>query len=430
MSSGASVFNVEGTQLIAGLFWQPLSEANNGDKQKEIKSLAKELKFDIYVLRKTTINCVGFSNLSDTVKHGCLSIAAIVSKTMEVEFNSQDFIFVCGLENGQWLYIAQRDGLILPDGDKVFASEDEARSRLLEDLSLGTWGLTVCPSIWGISKSTERDLISMLPRNSKGKIDANKWSRLKNVDSTKEIARHKGKIIIALLLIAGTAFGFKTYKSFKQNQEMQAADAAAKEMMALQNQTSISVHPWKSIPVASELLRSCTDAVSRVRLFPGNWELISANCSSGNLVVTWKPIGDSGWIDHLKAIHPDAVISLDDSLASITKPLGEMQVGTDESIQPQNERLVEMYSAAQRYGFKFKVMPSAAPVAVKPLPGQENTPEPPKEWNEIFWKADEIGLPSIVLAGLSGNGFRMTGMSAKWRDGKFIWSMEGNQYVK
>jgi len=407
-----------------------LSESTNGDKQKEIKSLAKELNFDIYVLRRTTINCVGFSNLSDTVKHGCLSIAAIVSKTMEVELNSQDFIFVCGLDNGQWLYIAQRDGLILPDGDKVFSSEDEARSRLLEDLSLGTWSLTVCPSIWGISKSIERDLLSILPRNSKGKIDANKWSRLKNVDSTKEIARHKGKIILALLIIASAGFGFKTYQNFKHKQEMQAAEAAAKEMMALQNQKSVTEHPWKTIPVASELLRACTDAIASVRLFPGNWQLISANCNAGNLVVTWKPIGDSGWIDHLKAIHPDAVISLDGSLASITKPLGEMQIGSDEPIQLQNERLVEMYSTAQRYGFKFKVMPSVAPVAVKPLPGQENTPVPQKDWNEVNWKADDIGLPSIVLAGLSGNGFRMTGMKAKWQDGKFIWSMEGNQYVK
>lgn len=428
MSSGAYVFNAEGIQFVAGLFWQPLSEAANGEKQKEIKNLAKELTLELYVLRHSTIDCVGFTNPSETVKHGFSSAAAVVSKTLEIELGAKDFIVVTQLESGHWFYVAQRDGLILPDGDKVFASEDEARSRLLEDLSLGDWSLTIAPAIWGVSKSTERDFISMIPRNNKGKVTSHKWWKLKNVDSNKEIARHKGKILLALIVFAGLGFGVHTYKTFVQNKEMQEAEAAAKAMMAQQNQLSIVVHPWKNLPVASVMLDSCNKSLEGVRLFPGNWELTSVNCSNGNLTVAWKPKGSTGWISHLKEIHPNAMISLDGSIASIVKSLGEMQVGSDEPIQVENERLVEMYSAAQRYGFKFSVTPVVA--SAPPLPGQENAPVPQKDWNEINWKAEGIELPSIVLAGLSGNGFRMTGMSATFQNGKFIWAMEGNQYVK
>lgn len=428
MTTGAHVFNVEGIQFVAGLFWQPLSESNSGEKQKEIKALSKELKLELYVLRNTSIDCVGFTNPSDAVKHGHSSAAAVVSKSLEIELGAKDFIFVTQLEDGNWLYVAQRDGLILPDGDKIYSSEDEARSRLLEDSSLGDWALTISPAIWGVSKSIERDFISMIPRNAKGKIKTHKWWKLKNVDSSKELARHKGKIILCLIALAALGFGFKAYKSYLHDKEMRDADAAAREMMAMQNRQNEVVHPWKNLPVASELLASCTEALEGVRLFPGNWELTSANCNNGNLTVTWKPRGSTGWIQHLKAVHPNAMISLDGSLASITKPLAEMQVGSDEQIQPENERLIEMYSAAQRYGFKFTVAPAAP--AAPALPGQEDAPVAQKDWNEITWKAEGIELPSVVLAGLSGNGFRMTGMSATWQNGKFIWTMEGNQYVK
>jgi hypothetical protein len=428
MTTQPHVFSVDGVQFAAGLFWQPLSEASNGEKQKEIKSLAKELKFSLFVLRNTSIECVGFANPSDEIKFGVSSAAAVVSKTLEVEMEAKDFIFVTQLETGRWIYIAQRDGLILPDGDKVFNSEDEARSRLLEDKSVVNWSLIIAPQIWGISKSIERDFGSMIPRTSKGKIKVHKWWRLKNIDSNKELARHKWTIIIGLAAVTALGLGIKEYKAYKYAKEMQEADAAAKAMMAAQNQQIVVVHPWKNMPVASEFLNSCTKALEGVRLFPGNWSLTSATCNNGNLTISWKPNGTNGWIDHLRAIHPNAMISMDGSLASVTKPLSEMQVGSDEDIQIENERLVQMYSAAQRYGFKFTVAPPAPVVAA--LPGQENVGVQPKDWNEITWKAEGIQLPATVLTGLSGNGFRLTAMSANWQNGQFIWTMEGIQYVK
>jgi len=421
------VFSIENTQFVAGLFWQPLAESANSEKQKEIKALAKQLEFELYVLRNTQNDCVGFANPSEEVKHGQASSAAIVSKTMGEEFDAQDFIFVTQLPDDKWIYVAQRDGLILPDGDVIFDSEDAARSRLLEDTSIGDWSYVIAPAIWGIKKSTERTFDSMLPRNKKNKLEVHKWWRLTNVDSNKELARHKGKFIIGLLLIAAAFGGLKFYKEYKLKKDMEAALALQQQMDA-QNKPIVIEHPWKTIPVASDVWEGCMSALSGVQLFPGNWTLTAANCANGMLTVTWKPQA-KGWIEHLRAVHPQAVISLDGSMASISIPLATMQSGYDETVSQENLRLIEMYSAAQRYGFKFTVAPAATPAPA--LPGQEvANAAPPKDWKDINWKAEGITLPEIVLAGLDGDGFRMNSMNATWQNGKFTWTMEGTQYVK
>lgn len=423
----ASVFSIDGIQFVSGLFWQPLSETNSGDKQKEIKALAKELTFDLFVVRNTPFDCVGFANPKGEVKHGQVSAAAVVSKALELELKAENFIFVTHLPDGRWLYVAQRDGQILPDGDLIFNSEDAAKTRLLEDFSAGDWALVIAPEIWSVRKSSERSFESLLPRDKKDRVEIHKWWRLTHVDSSKELARHKGKMFVVIALLVAAGVGYKFYKDYKTKKEMEAAAIAAQQMIDAQGNILPPDHPWKSIPVATEVLRACMNTVSNVKLFPGNWELVAANCSNGTLTVTWKP-KDKGWIAHLKEIHPNAVISPDGSVASINLPMGDIQAGTDEDINQENQRLIEMYSAAQRFGFKFTVAPGqeAAPA----LPGQEGAVPPPPDWKEINWKADGITLPESVLAGLGGNGFRMKVMNATWQNGQFIWTMEGTQYVK
>jgi len=423
----ASVFSIDGIQFVSGLFWQPLSESNSGDKQKEIKSLAKELTFDLYVVRNTPFDCVGFANPKGEVKHGQVSAAAVVSKALELELKADNFIFVTHLPDGRWLYVAQRDGQILPDGDLIFNSEDGAKTRLLEDFSAGDWALVIAPEIWSVRKSSERSFESLLPRDKKGRIEIHKWWRLTNVDSSKELARHKGKLILVVVLLAMAGAGFKFYQDYKTKKEMEAAAIAAQQMIDAQGNAIPIEHPWKTIPVANDVLEACMNAVSSVTLFPGNWDLVAANCSNGLLTVTWKP-QEKGWIEHLKTIHPNAVISTDGSVASINVPLGDLKTGVDEVVSEENQRLIEMYSAAQRFGFKFTISQGQAPAPA--LPGQEGVVPPPPDWKEINWKADGITLPESVLAGLGGNGFRMKVMNATWQNGQFIWTMEGTQYVK
>lgn len=425
------LFTIDGSTFALGLFWQPLSGVTVPERNKEVRSLAHELSFDIAIVRNSLVHCVGFAKSSQALKIGVFSAAAVVSKTLEVEQKARDFIFVSPLPDGRWAYVAQRDGVILPDGDQAFGSEDAARARLLEHMSLGDWPLVIAPSIWGVQGATERSFEDILPRRKNGKPKHHKWWRLVPVDRGRAaFLAHSGKIALVAAVGAAILGGGIYYKKLKDEREMRLAAEAAAAAAAMQLNASgqaIPVNPWKSQPLAGDMVRACLSAVSAQRMFPGNWNLSVIECANGHLSVSWTPrVG--GWIKHLKEVEPGAVIAMDGSTASVSIPLAAMDTGHDEPAPNEKARMIEMYSAAQSYGVALGLAPST-PVMAPVLPGQD-APAPQVLWQEITWIVDSVSMPSVVLAALDGPGFRMKAMRAKWIDGRFVWTMEGTQYVQ
>lgn len=424
------LFVVDGAPFVLGLFWQPLSGATLADRGKEIRSLARELSFSMAVIRNSAMPCVGFANASQALKAGTFSAAAVVSKTLEVEEKARDFIFAAALPDGQWVYIAQRDGVILPDGDQAFSSEDAARARLLEHMSIGDWPLVIAPAIWGLGGSIERDFAGMIPRRKNKKIKVHKWWALMPVDRRRAaVSMHAGKAVIAAALAAAVIGGGLYYKHWKDARDARIAAEAAAAAVALDasGRPLPPEVPWKSQPLAKDMLRACLAALSTQRVFPGNWNVNSVECTNGNLVVSWTP-REGGWIKHLKEVEPGAVIAMDGSTASVSVALPDLHVGYDEPAPTQNGRLVAMYSTAQAYGVSFSITPAQS-VSAPALPGQEVAVQPAL-WQEVEWLADGVSLPDAVLAALDGPGFRMKAMRAQWMNGRFIWTMEGTQYVQ
>lgn len=419
-------FNIEGQTFVAGLFWQPLAAANNSERAKEVKALAKEMNFDLYIVKGTSAYCVGFGNSEKGIKTGTLSAAAVISKSIEEQHGIREFIFTCQLPDGNWIYLSQRDGVILPDGDEVYASEDAARAKLLQDSSVGDWAYIVAPAMWGISNSNEGDFVSLIPRKSNGKIEIHKWWKLSPVSSGAAITANIGKIAVGAIILGSLFGGYKFYKDWQHKKQMEEAARLAALEIDAQGKIQPPEHPWKKQPLASEMLASCMAALEQVRLFPGNWELTAVNCNGNAMTVAWQP-RKGGWIEHLKSVEPNVIVALDGSTASLTIPLPTLQTGIDEPVATQNDRLTAMYSAAQRYGVAFTATP--APPAPQPLPGQEGQVIQ-KDWTEIGWRAESVTLPHIVLTALEGNGFRMSAINGTWANGKFNWTMEGTQYVQ
>lgn len=427
MASEPHVFAVDGASFVLGLFWQPLSGVTPSERSKEVRALATELSFDLSVIRSASMHCSGFAKSSQVLRPGTFSAAACVSKTLEVEEQVRDFIFVSPLPSGFWMYVAQRDGAILPDGDMAFASEDGARARLLEHMSLGDWPKVIAPAIWGVRGATERTFEDILPKGRNGKIKIHKWWRLVWVNRRRAaVSLHAGKFLIAGVLIAATAGGGVFYKKWKAEKDAAAAAAAAIQL----DEAGVPLppeHPWKSQPQARDFLVACMGVLSSQRLFPGNWDVSNVECREGNLVVSWVP-RFGGWIKHLKEIHPTAMVAMDGSAASVSAALPQLPVGQDEPAPIENDRLVAMYSTAQAYGVPFTAA-AAASVDAPALPGQEVTASI-QDWKEIGWRAEGVSFPEAVLAALDGPGFRMSALSAKWQNGKFVWTMEGIQYVR
>lgn len=412
--------------FVSGLFWQPLS-GSPSDRSKETKRLAVELKFDLAVWRTTTAPQVGLGSTSDGVKQGLLSAAAMISKTLEIESGVRDFLCATEVPGGRWLYVAQREGVILPDGDMI-GGEDGIRSRLLNDLSLGEWSLVYAPEHWGVQSSIEREFADFLPKKS-GKNDYKKWWAMRPVDRWSSLRSNPRKIvapaIILALLVGGGMYAYKTWQNKK------AAEAARiAEMQAAANGTPIRPieHPWKNQPSARAYLKSCMTAMGQVKsLWPGNWTPQTVTCANGSLTVQWKR-QEYGWIKHLREVEPTAILTADGEAASLSIPL-TLANGTDESVPKESERALSMYGVAQEYRFAVTLAGATAPIA---MPGQENAKQTPvQDWRELKWTASNITLPpDVVLAALDGNGFRLSQAQAVFKSGIITWNMEGTQYVQ
>ena len=422
MENEAQVFDINGVKFALGLFWQPLGGSASAERKKEIRALAEELSYDLVVIRHGSTHCAGFAK-TKKISYGTFSAAAIVSKSLELEYQAKEFIFVAPLGDGRWMYFAQRDGVILPDGDMCFASEDAARSQLMEHMNIGEWANIFAPAVWGVKGAIDKSFSELVPRKRNGRIKSHGWWRLLPVQRSKAaISMYSKKIAgicFGLIIIGGALWYLKQWKA--ENDAREALKASIQSSQSSQVQPE---HPWKSMPLAVDFMHACMEMINQQTLFPGNWGISTVECSGENVKISWVP-KTGGWIKHLSEILPEASIAQDGSSASVTANIKKLRTGFDEIVLKENDRLVNMYSAAQSFGVKFTVAPS---VQAASLPGQGPSVQP--DYRQITWKAENVAFPDAVLAALDGPGFRLQKMLATWANGQFIWMMEGSQYVQ
>jgi hypothetical protein len=408
-----------GHVFVAGLFWQPLP-GQLRDRKKETERLAKELSFDLAVWRTTGSLQVGFAQASKLIKVGQLSAAAVVSKTLDIEHGARNFLCATEVPGGKWLYVAQRDGIILPDGDLV-ASEDEIRSRMLSDLSLSEWSTIYAPDHWGVPAAEERTFEQFIPK--KGGVNSFKgWWGLRPVK------RNAAKTFLPLaLLVVVAVAGAVGYRMWQEKKAAQEMALLVSEQAGTGNQPVKVEHPWKTKPRASKFLDECLTAFGKVKtLWPGNWALRDATCSGGVFTVVWLR-QENGWIEHLRAVEPKAVLSTDGGMASLVIPLALDGI-EDEALPNESERTLAFHGTGQQYGFKVAL---SAPTQPPTLPGDKQAPQPVKDWKELAWKIDGIALPpSVVVKTLDAAGFRVTRIKASFKGGVMNWDLEGIQYVQ
>jgi len=410
-----------GHTFVSGLFWLPLPGTLR-DHKKETEKLALETKSDLAVWRTTNALQVGLGSTEKGLKPGLLSAAAVVSKTLEVDPGAKDFKdFLCATEvpGGSWLYVAQREGIILPDGD-FLGTEDEVRSRMLSDYSLSQWNVIIAPAHWGMKDSRERRFEEFLPQKA-GKNDFKKWWGLAPIK--RNLLKTVAPIAVIAVAIAAGLIGYQKWQANKAAEEL-ARLAAEQQGTAVGQPVE---HPWKKLPRAKAFASECMGALSSIKtLWPGNWLPRDITCSGTAFAVVWlrQP---NGWIDHLLAVEPKAALSTDGAMASRTIPL-VLSAGEDEAIPQESARTLQMHSAGQRYGFKIAISaPSAPPV----LPGDTAKAPALVTWKELAWKVEETSLPAATLAEiLDGPGFRVGRIQGALKGGVITWVMEGKQYVQ
>ncbi len=386
--------------------------------------MSEEQGFDLAVQRTSGIPQAGFGATTDGIKAGMLSVAAMVSKSLEVANRDRSFLCAMRAPNGLWIYVAQREGVLLHDGD-LLATEEVVRNRMMTDRSLTEWQTVFAPEYWGISDSIERSFEDLLPRHG-DKFSFKKWWEVRPVRNPwldffqDNLAFY---IIIGILAAGLTGYHFWTkYQIQKQLEELarleaeeQAARAAIKEEQ-----------PWKKLPSAAQYAQSCESAIFALKtLWPGNWDPAGLYCKERVLTVKWLR-RDTGTLEQILAFEPQVVISPDGNQATLEIPLELGPPQKDDVLPKEQDRRISFLSNAQRYGLELQLKdPQTGTVLGQALTKDES-------WKGLNWALVNTSLtPSSLIAHLDTNGLRITQIHLSFNEsGAMKWSMEGNQYVQ
>jgi len=423
MDKKISTFEFEkGRVFVAGLFWQPLIPTTLKEARADAAEQAEQMGFDLAIFRKNDAIQVGFCASEDDAKEGYLSIAAVISKSLEVDEVAKEAIMAMPLGDGsdRWLYFAQKDGVILADGDFV-GTEDEVRAAMHSHYSHTDWAYVVAPLHWGFRGALERSLTDFLPKDKKGRIRYHKWWAISpiKVNASAAIKKALPYAIVALGLIALAGFGMKAYTAYQHKLEMQRqAEAAA--AAALQEAIT-ATPPWHSESNPVDFAKNCIAAVDTIPLAPGGWTLNAATCSvDGTMQAAWsRPVYST--ISLLRAIVPEATIATDGNSAYVTRQFVPGAPLTEEAMDLTN-MVAEIHDRAQRLGLPITITDIPVP------PPQQGLP--PQAWKSSKWELVSSVSPNELMKWFAMPGLRLSSLSVQFANGINTWKMEGLIYAK
>ncbi|MBP9218793.1 MAG: type 4b pilus protein PilO2 [Sterolibacterium sp.] len=409
--------------FVSGLFWQPLPGHTLQLRKAELRKMSEEQGFDLVVQRTSGIPQAGFAATADGIRSGMLSVAAMVSKSLEMANRDRSFLCAMPIPNGQWVYVAQREGVLLHDGD-LLGSEEIVQARMMNDLSLIEWQTVFAPEQWGIPGSQERRFEDLLPRRGE-KYSFKSWWEVRPIRNPWiDIFLDNTRLYITLIVIALVLTGYHFWSQYRINKQLEAfarqeAEESAARMAAAAEQ------PWKKIPRVSAFIEACETARNSVTtLWPGDWRTTEIRCTEPQLSITWRR-SDNGTLDQLLNFIPTARLTAGDgNTASLQLPLNMGKSEASEAPAREQIRTIEMYTVAQRYALNFKIKPSTG----DSVPGQ---PANSYSWKLLDWMIEDTRLmPATIASLLDSEGFRITQLDLALREGSLIWTYKGVQYVR
>lgn len=398
-------------RLVAGLFWHPVSATTDRARKAEVKKVADQMKVSAVVWRHGATAQVG---LAAKLALGASSAAAIVSKTISVEGDENDFVCATQIPDGRWLYVAQKDGVLLPDGD-LLGTEDEIRSRMLADCSAGDFALVYAPEHWGVRAKGERDFLSFIPKK-KDAFIWHKWWRLRPVHvGVGDYAKTIGVLLLAIVVVGGGVTGWKYWQGVQEKKRIEAARAAAAAA-----QVATIIKPWGGVPAATVMVRACANEFTGLRPNIAGWRLTMLTCSlNDGLAVVWTAPEVGGTHGVFVSHNPAAVASPDGAFATLAKAIAFPLPESAEELQSSQLVLAWLSDRTSRFGAQFKAQ-SADATAAAPVPAT------PDAWKTYTWTiASEVAATSLVPH-IDTAGLRVT----KIMFGNGQWSIEGVLYAK
>lgn len=416
-------------KFASGLFWQSLTRPR--ELEKEAVKLATDIKADFMVFRKSSPVQVGFASRQDGAQPGLNSLAAAVAKKAELTGFGKSWLCAFELPDGNYAYVAVRDGLFLPDGD-IAGSSGSIMECLTRDYGLGSWDTIIAPAAWGFPNARSYSLEQLLPHKRNGAIQYHKWWALESVEKRLPWK----KLILGLIaagIVLGSLYAWKTHKQAIEKQKRDRAIAQMREQLLAKKHLAPPVktalpHPWLSMATPAAFIGNCESALTERLLFPAGWQLDSVTCESGNVLYSW--IRDGGTIANLAALHDGISFDGTGDKATLTITSNPKIEQQDDDILSQADAVNHLLSSFQAVGMSITVTKETAPKPAPTLPGAEKKAEaaPLPEWSTNKYSFQSSLPPSRLLSLIAVPGSRITKIVFK-PDSDGQWAVEGELYA-
>ncbi|MBV8548099.1 MAG: type 4b pilus protein PilO2 [Alphaproteobacteria bacterium] len=178
-----------------------------------------------------------------------------------------------------------RDELIVPDGDQIFTSENEARDRLLQEISFGGLQRVYAPESWGIP-GVDTMPVSLL-------LDERRDVRLQYVTVPRSTYIIGG--IVATLIIGGLGVNWYIQAEEEKKAAMLAAQAEARRRAAAMLPGVLQQQPeyppperkWEKLPPALSVVNACHDALAQIPAIVAGWRMTLLKCDGNSINISW-----------------------------------------------------------------------------------------------------------------------------------------------
>lgn len=283
-ASAGGVITIGRKKYAANLYWQPSPSGRVSQAAREAAAQPGQMA-DFYAVRPGTSYgrvpqfALGQRELGH--RPGQPSAAASLAEDQPGSWGG-----VFPLPEGYWL-IVSRDDLIPPDGDVLFADENEAKQRLYDEINLGGLQRIYAPENWAVPGGDPVPLTLLLQGRADYKLQYVKYP-------IKQLA-------LSLLLIGGLAYGGYFAMTYQQEQlsdfekSIQDMSPEQQALARLQQQQLLAPPPpppppkrvWEDEPSPLQFIEACHQTMMTIPATALGWKIGDVSCDGHTVTVNW-----------------------------------------------------------------------------------------------------------------------------------------------
>ena len=418
------VIEVNGKQLVSGLFWRPLRSVRS--YMAEAKEIGKKEGMEMVTIRKgRTVIQAGFAPKGRQGLKGLYSLAAALAGQL-----GENWIGCFEVGPDRYVLVAVTKGAVAPGFDLV-GPRDLIEERLRQVYSVLTsnpqdefTGRIIAPREFEFGDEAI-DLAELLPAKA-----VRKEHRLRPL-TLGLTPRQIGGVGIGAAVLLGAAYGVSWWlERQEQEREREAAIAAARaQLQQAAAQKAGIVLPWTTLPAPHALLDACATVLDSTPLSVAGWVFTESRCTPDQATVSYRrqsgaPVGT--FAAAAQAQFGQSPALFEQGTVGVVQQQVALQPKTDDRLRGTSALLMDVTDYMQSVG----------PIAVLTIADRPFVPDPedpealPPEWSTSDFAIQTKLPPELLFAGVDANGVRVLEVVASLNaeEAEINWIINGELY--